>query len=109
MDLDYEKSESPLNILQPILQMKKIRKDVFHYLKAVLEEARIFLPMKLPEIPAIEYRELPELPASQTLANLHQQAIMNLEPAPMSEVLPQMEMCSTQPPIGKVIYNHLVT
>ena len=29
--------------------MKNIRKDVFHYLKAVLEESRIFLPMKLPE------------------------------------------------------------
>ena len=34
---------------QPLLRMKNIRKDVFHYLKAVLEESRIFLPMKLPE------------------------------------------------------------
>ena len=35
---------------QPLLRMKNIRKDVFHYLKAVLEESRIFLPMKLPDL-----------------------------------------------------------
>ena len=34
---------------QPLLRMKSIRKDVFTYLKSVLEEPRIFLPPKLSE------------------------------------------------------------
>merc|ERR1719500_2594467 len=55
------------------LKLKNIRKDVFHYLKAVMEESRIFLPMKLPEeqeilpqptpqMPEVVHVEVPELP-----------------------------------------------
>ena len=39
-------------------RLKPIRKDVFHFIKAVLEESRIFLPMKLPEDPLMKkYQE----------------------------------------------------
>lgn len=54
---------------QPMLKMKNIRKDVFNYLKAVMEEARIFLPTKLPS--AYEDNS-----ASQKLAAMHQQAMI---------------------------------
>ena len=33
---------------QPV-KLKTIRKDIFHFIKAVLEASKIFLPMKLPE------------------------------------------------------------
>jgi len=40
------------------IRLKPIRKDVFHFIKAVLEESRIFLPMKLPEESFLKhYRE----------------------------------------------------
>ena len=35
-------------------RLKPVRKDVFHFIKAVLEESRIFLPMKLPEEPLMK-------------------------------------------------------
>ncbi len=34
---------------QPVIRVKSIRKDVFNYIKAVLEETRIFLPAKFVE------------------------------------------------------------
>ena len=41
-------------------RLKPVRKDVFHFIKAVLEESRIFLPMKLPEEPLMKkYQEKP--------------------------------------------------
>jgi hypothetical protein len=40
------------------VRLKPIRKDIFHFIKAVLEESRIFLPMKLPEESFLKhYRE----------------------------------------------------
>ena len=53
----------------PLLKMKNVRKDVFHNLKAVLEEARIFLPMKLPENEIAAQQSQPSnmMPATQTL------------------------------------------
>ena len=48
------------------IRLKPIRKDVFHFIKAVLEESRIFLPMKLPFEESIlkHYREKSEYEAS---------------------------------------------
>ena len=110
--MDMEEQYQPVQ--QPILRMKNIRKDVFSYLKAVLEEARIFLPMKLPE------HEPPSPPsssavtettftASQTLVNFQHQAIMSLEPVPVEpmEIMtattqPPIEILTAQPPLGKV-------
>lgn len=43
INLEFEQNQ------QPLLRMKNIRKDVFSYIKAVLQESRIYLPMKLPE------------------------------------------------------------
>ena len=47
---------------QQPLKLKSIRKDVFHYLKAVMEESRIFLPMKLPEEQEILPQPTPQMP-----------------------------------------------
>jgi len=41
--------EEQLSLLSPVVPMKSIRKDVFNYIKAVLEEPRIFLPPKFSE------------------------------------------------------------
>ena len=54
-------SDQQENRQQP-LKMKNIRKDVFHYLKAVMEESRIFLPMKLPDEPEILPQPTPQMP-----------------------------------------------
>ena len=86
---------------QPLLRMKNIRKDVFSYLKAVLEESRIFLPMKLPEDTFTTQQPVVTIPeasysASQTLATFHQQAL--LQP----QMHPQIEQFQIQPQIGMV-------
>ena len=109
--------EQPMDVeeqqpVQPILRMKNIRKDVFSYLKAVLEEARIFLPMKLPDEPSTPTPPSSSVvtettfTASQTLANFQHQAIMSLEPVPIEpmEIMtatsqPPIEILTAQPPI----------
>ena len=107
--MDIEENVQPVQ--QPILRMKNIRKDVFSYLKAVLEEARIFLPMKLPEElpPAVTSNPVvteTTFTASQTLASFQHQAIMSLEPVPVEpmEILtttsqPPIEILTAQPPM----------
>ena len=45
------------------VKLKPIRKDVYHFIKAVLEESRIFLPQKLPEEPLLkQYNKSESLP-----------------------------------------------
>ena len=55
MEVEVEQQHQPL-------KLKNIRKDVFHYLKAVMEESRIFLPMKLPEEQEILPQPTPQMP-----------------------------------------------
>ena len=55
IEVEVEQQHQPL-------KLKNIRKDVFHYLKAVMEESRIFLPMKLPEEQEILPQPTPQMP-----------------------------------------------
>ena len=52
-----EKPFTKQEIEDESIKLKPIRKDVFHFIKAVLEESRIFLPMKLPEESIFKHRE----------------------------------------------------
>ena len=47
--IEDSKLEEQLSPSNPVIRMKSIRKDVFNYIKAVLEEPRIFLPPKFSE------------------------------------------------------------
>ena len=82
---------------QPVLKMRAVRKDVFHYLKAVLEESRIFLPLKLPEGPP------PPPPAV-----VQQQPIQLV--APVTSGLPQQQqqlIQTQQPPLLQFQLNEI--
>ncbi len=69
---------------QTPLRIRNIRKDVYLHIKALMEESRIFLPMKLPQEPELKQQDSSQLPpmpqpfqGAGSVANLMSQSSLN--------------------------------
>ena len=95
MKLDDEESvnvppaKKPPAAVDPVIEAikaKNIRKDLFLHIKSMMEEQKIFLPMKLPQEPELKRPVSPPMAhpssmiASETLAAMHQQVLMQQQP-----------------------------
>ncbi len=84
------------------IRIRNVRKDVYLHIKALMEESRIFLPMKLPQEPELKQEFLATIQPLAPTSGLASHHLQQAQPQPPPPPPPPATSAATTPIVGPV-------